>query len=294
MTLPMKLVYEIDWERLASRVDEIPDEIHEILRLFDGRRTVRQVLQKCAFVDKEARAVVEKLKRESLIVEARTAQAKRAARHDDAELRGWLAAGASARPPFGWIAAGAAVVLVGVIVAVTRVSVPPAAISATVAAAPATTTPAPVAAPAETPPAPAAAAPAPVAVATSAAAWAAAPAPAAPEPAPGAAHAPVAPAAKAVAAQAEKPAAPANADVAKLVELARKQLDRGAVKKALANATHAAELDPNQAEAFVIIGVAQQQNERNADARSAYQRYLALAPRGQYASEIRSVLRTLR
>jgi hypothetical protein len=321
MTLPMKLVCEIDWERLAARVEEIPDEIHEILRLFDGRRTVQQVLQKCGFGDKEARAVVEKLKRESLIVEARPA-AKQAAKHDDPELRAWLAAGASARRPIGWIAAGAAVVLVGVTVAVTRPSVPPAAVSATVAAAPApvaappATAPAaapapdPVAAPAattapapETAPAaaaaPVAATPAPAVVAAAAPATApaaapaptpaaAAPAPAAPEPV----AVPAAAAPKAVAAQAEKPAA--NGDAAKLVALARKQLDKGAVKKALTNAMKAVELDPTQAEAFLIIGVAQQQNERNADARTAYQRYLALAPKGQFASEIRSVLRTLR
>jgi hypothetical protein len=298
-----KMVCEIDWERLGPRIDEIPDEIHDVVRLFDGKRNVAQVVRASSFPAEEARAIVEKLRREKLLVDARPAK-----KSDDAALTAWLAAGPRKRP-LAWIAAGGAVALAGLALVIARLAIPSASASATVATAipvaPVAAVQQKIEAPAveqpkiETAPveAPKAEAPAPVAVAAKAEAPAPAPVAVAPKADTPKAEAPVAVAPKAETkaeapkAEAPKPAAP---EAAQLVALARKQLDRGAVKKALGNATRAAELDPNQAEAYLIIGVAQQQNERTADARSAYQRYLALAPKGAYASEIRSVLRALR
>src|SRR5207253_525039 len=104
--LDMKVCYQRALKRestlrikvVARRVAEIPAEIHEILRLFDGRRTIQQVLRVCGFAEKEARAVVEKLQREALIVELRPARGK----GDDNTLSAWLAAAPRRHLPLRW------------------------------------------------------------------------------------------------------------------------------------------------------------------------------------------------
>jgi Flp pilus assembly protein TadD len=52
-------------------------------------------------------------------------------------------------------------------------------------------------------------------------------------------------------------------------------------------------LDGTSAEAWLYVGAAQQELGRARDARAAYEKYLALAPKGGHAGEIRSVLRSL-
>ena len=66
---------------------------------------------------------------------------------------------------------------------------------------------------------------------------------------------------------------------------AHARLDEAAqwAKRALA-------LDPNAAEAYVIIARADAENGRDEDARTAYARYLELAPRGWHKTEARAAL----
>jgi Flp pilus assembly protein TadD len=78
-----------------------------------------------------------------------------------------------------------------------------------------------------------------------------------------------------------------------LIKEARASLDRGAYGRALTAANKASQAHPDAAEPYLIIGTVEQQNGHVAQATTAYKRYLALAPKGAYASEIRSILRTL-
>ena len=69
---PLETVFEVDYRELAERLAEIPDEINGILRLFDGRRTLMQVVDDCDFADLEALNVISKLYFEGLIYDAST------------------------------------------------------------------------------------------------------------------------------------------------------------------------------------------------------------------------------
>ena len=60
-------VFEVDYAELAERLAEIPDEINGILRLFDGRRNLMQVVDDCDFDDLEALTVISKLYFEGLV-----------------------------------------------------------------------------------------------------------------------------------------------------------------------------------------------------------------------------------
>ncbi|MSP61499.1 MAG: response regulator [Myxococcales bacterium] len=67
--------FEVDYKELSERLSEIPDEINTILRLFDGKRTLIQVVDDCDFGDLEALTVIAKLYFEGLIYDARAAGA---------------------------------------------------------------------------------------------------------------------------------------------------------------------------------------------------------------------------
>ena len=79
-----------------------------------------------------------------------------------------------------------------------------------------------------------------------------------------------------------------------LVVLANCWLDRGNMGKALGYAQEAVKANPENAEAFLVVGAVEQQNNHNGDARTAYEKYLKLAPKGQYAGDIRAILKTLK
>ena len=79
-----------------------------------------------------------------------------------------------------------------------------------------------------------------------------------------------------------------------LVLLANCQLDRGSMQKALSVANLAIAANPQNADAYLVIGTVQQSLEHSAEAKTAYQTYLKLAPKGQYASEIRSILASMK
>src|SRR5438445_597468 len=82
---PLETVFEVDYRELAERLAEIPDEINGILRLFDGRRTLMQVVDDCDFADLEALNVVSKLYFEGLIYDASTGPAEDDEEGDSAE-----------------------------------------------------------------------------------------------------------------------------------------------------------------------------------------------------------------
>jgi tetratricopeptide (TPR) repeat protein len=79
-----------------------------------------------------------------------------------------------------------------------------------------------------------------------------------------------------------------------LVILANCHLDRGSFDKALATAGLALAANARNADAYLVVGVVHQQRDQIAEARDAYQRYLKLAPHGEYAGEIRTILTTLK
>jgi CheY-like chemotaxis protein len=84
-----------------------------------------------------------------------------------------------------------------------------------------------------------------------------------------------------------------NGDEA-LVVLANCWLDRGNNGKALTYAQQAVKANPENAEAYLVVGAVEQQNNHLGDARDAYEKYIKLAPKGQYASDIRAILKTLK
>jgi hypothetical protein len=79
-----------------------------------------------------------------------------------------------------------------------------------------------------------------------------------------------------------------------LVLLANCQLDRGSMQKALAAANLAIAANGQNAEAYLVVGTVQQSLEHSAEAKTAYQTYLKLSPKGQYAGEIRSILASMK
>jgi CheY-like chemotaxis protein/uncharacterized membrane protein len=90
---PLDSVFEVDYRELSERLAEIPDEINGILRLFDGRRTLLQVVDDCEFPDLEALNVISKLYFEGLIYDASSDEdhAEPEPPEDGPELSGWLA-----------------------------------------------------------------------------------------------------------------------------------------------------------------------------------------------------------
>ena len=88
---PLETVFEVDYRELAERLAEIPDEINGILRLFDGRRTLMQVVDDCDFADLEALNVVSKLYFEGLIYDASAGGSQSEAdASEQPDLEGWL------------------------------------------------------------------------------------------------------------------------------------------------------------------------------------------------------------
>ena len=61
--------FEIDARELTSRLGDVPDEHNAILRLFDGRRTVMEVIDASDYGDLECLEVIAKLFFEGLLVE---------------------------------------------------------------------------------------------------------------------------------------------------------------------------------------------------------------------------------
>ena len=65
---PLTTVFEVDHEQLLERLNEIPDELNGILRLFDGKRTLTQVVDDSPFEDLSTLSTITKLYFEGLLV----------------------------------------------------------------------------------------------------------------------------------------------------------------------------------------------------------------------------------
>ena len=65
---PLETTFEVDHEQLVDRLNEIPDELNGILRLFDGRRTLMEVVDNSPFEDLSTLSTVTKLYFEGLLV----------------------------------------------------------------------------------------------------------------------------------------------------------------------------------------------------------------------------------
>ncbi len=65
---PLSTIFEIDHEQLLERLNEIPDELNGILRLFDAQRTLSQVVDDSPFEDLSTLSTITKLYFEGLLV----------------------------------------------------------------------------------------------------------------------------------------------------------------------------------------------------------------------------------
>jgi CheY-like chemotaxis protein len=65
---PLETIFEVDHEQLVERLNEVPDELNAILRLFDGRRTLLDVIDESPFEDLSTLSTVSKLFFEGLLV----------------------------------------------------------------------------------------------------------------------------------------------------------------------------------------------------------------------------------
>lgn len=70
---PLKTVFEIEHDALLERLNEIPDELNGILKLFDGRRSLLEVIDESPFEDLSTLATITKLFFEGLLVVGRAA-----------------------------------------------------------------------------------------------------------------------------------------------------------------------------------------------------------------------------
>lgn len=67
---PLDSIFEVHDEELLDRLAEIPDEINDILRLFDGKRTLLEVVDELAKDDLETLSAISKLFFEGLIIDS--------------------------------------------------------------------------------------------------------------------------------------------------------------------------------------------------------------------------------
>jgi DNA-binding response OmpR family regulator len=70
---PLGTVLELDNELLVQRLSEIPDELNGILRLFDGKRTVLEIVDESPFEDISTLSTIAKLYFEGLLTKTKPA-----------------------------------------------------------------------------------------------------------------------------------------------------------------------------------------------------------------------------
>jgi CheY-like chemotaxis protein len=86
----MDAVFEVDYHLLAEKLAELPDEVNNILRLFDGRRGLFQVIEDCDFPDLEALTIIGKLYGDRLIREIKVEARAGAEAQGTGRLERWL------------------------------------------------------------------------------------------------------------------------------------------------------------------------------------------------------------
>ena len=77
---PLSTIFEIDHAQLLERLNEIPDELNGILRLFDGHRSLMDVVDESPFEDLSTLSTISKLYFEGLLIQL--ADAQEAPEHD--------------------------------------------------------------------------------------------------------------------------------------------------------------------------------------------------------------------
>jgi len=87
---PLSTRFEVDVVELAERLADMPDELNHILRLFDGRRSVLDVLDLAGVGDLECIELVSRLYFEELLVEVDGAANEAGESGGDLALEGWL------------------------------------------------------------------------------------------------------------------------------------------------------------------------------------------------------------
>ena len=86
----------------------------------------------------------------------------------------------------------------------------------------------------------------------------------------------------------------ADASLAKpFLAFAKGQFEKGKSAQAAVWARKIVQVNTSLPDAYLIIGAAEQEARHNAAAKTAYQRYLDLAPKGPYAQDVRSSLKSL-
>ncbi len=86
---PLDSIFEMDYQQLAARLFEIPDEIDGLLRLFDGKRSLSAVVEDSELDDLETLAIISKLFFAGLICEQRQPNPQSAS-SNDLSLHAWL------------------------------------------------------------------------------------------------------------------------------------------------------------------------------------------------------------
>ncbi|WP_394838379.1 response regulator [Pendulispora rubella] len=66
---PLSTIFEIDHAQLLERLNEIPDELNGILRLFDGHRSLMDVVDESPFEDLSTLSTISKLYFEGLLIQ---------------------------------------------------------------------------------------------------------------------------------------------------------------------------------------------------------------------------------
>ena len=78
-----------------------------------------------------------------------------------------------------------------------------------------------------------------------------------------------------------------------LIALANAALEQNDTDGALRFVERVIAVNPSNPDSYLVKGAVAQQLGKNGDARSAYEHYLRLAPRGRYASDVRHILESL-
>lgn len=102
---PLDSRFEVDYRELADRLTEIPDEVNALLRLFDGERTLLEVVEDSPFGDLETLSVISKLYFEGFLYNINQKRLEDPQRGETAgavgDERTWLTATRASTPSSG-------------------------------------------------------------------------------------------------------------------------------------------------------------------------------------------------
>ncbi len=66
---PLGTVFDVDYKLLPEKLPTLPDEVNGLLRLFDGRRTLQQVVEASTFDDVPALSIIKRLHLQGLLLD---------------------------------------------------------------------------------------------------------------------------------------------------------------------------------------------------------------------------------